>query len=197
MFFSDTFCLCDVEWWNACAFCMHACLLLLFLLPAIESNDTECNDEGEVYEYQEEEDQGLTNQGKPSILDAYLILFTYFAYFLKVYQIACFYIAVVLIAIICWLKLHKPNCYHPSRWPLWTPIQYPCSSGLLVSSKAFGKPLVEPKTLGWELKWILRATRGAVNRRYTKFYLFQFKAWHEINSLDVQLGEFPTWQANK
>jgi hypothetical protein len=28
--------------------------------------------------------------------------------------------------------------------------QYPCSSGLLVSSKAFGKPLVELKTLGWE-----------------------------------------------
>jgi hypothetical protein len=24
------------------------------------------------------------------------------------------------------------------------------SSGLLISSKAFGKPLVEPKTLGWE-----------------------------------------------
>jgi hypothetical protein len=51
---------------------MHACLLLLFLLPAIESNDTECNEEGEVYEYQEEEDQGLANQGKTSKLDAYL-----------------------------------------------------------------------------------------------------------------------------
>jgi hypothetical protein len=51
---------------------MHACLLLLSLLPAIESNDTECNEEGEVYEYQEEEDQGLAKQGKPSILDAYL-----------------------------------------------------------------------------------------------------------------------------
>jgi hypothetical protein len=51
---------------------MHACLLLLSLLPVIESNDTECNEEGEVYEYQEEEEQGLANQGKPSILDAYL-----------------------------------------------------------------------------------------------------------------------------
>jgi hypothetical protein len=89
---------------------MHACLLLLSLFPAIESNDTECNEEGEVYEYQEEEDQGLANQGKPSILDAYLILFTYFACFIKVYQIACFYIAIVLVAIVCWLKLHKPNC---------------------------------------------------------------------------------------
>jgi hypothetical protein len=59
----------------------------------IESNDTECTEEGEVYEYQEEEDQGQANQGKPSILDAYLILFTYIAGFSKVYQNACFYIA--------------------------------------------------------------------------------------------------------
>jgi hypothetical protein len=76
----------------------------LLFLPAIESNDTECTEEGEVYKYQEEEDQGQANQGKPSILDAYLILFTYFACFLKVYQNACFYIAIVLVAIICWLS---------------------------------------------------------------------------------------------
>jgi hypothetical protein len=72
MFVSDTLWLWDVEWWNACDLCMHACLLLLFLLPVIESNDTEYNEEGEVYQYQEEEGQGLANQGKPSILDAYL-----------------------------------------------------------------------------------------------------------------------------
>jgi hypothetical protein len=76
MFVSDTLWLCDVNCGNVCALCMHACLLLLSLLPAIESNDSECNEEGEVYEYQEEEDQGLANQGKPSILDTYLILFT-------------------------------------------------------------------------------------------------------------------------
>jgi hypothetical protein len=64
---------------------MHACLLLLFLLSVIESYDTECNEEGEVYKYLEEEDQGQANQGKPSILDTYLILFTYFACFIKVY----------------------------------------------------------------------------------------------------------------
>jgi hypothetical protein len=92
---------------------MHACLLLLSLLPEIESNDTECNEEGEVYVYQEEEDQGLANQGKPPILDEYLILLTHFACFIKVYQIACFYIAIVLVAINCRLKLHKPNYYHP------------------------------------------------------------------------------------
>jgi hypothetical protein len=66
----------------------------------IESNDVECTEEGEVFEYQEEEDQGQANQGKPSILDAYLILFTYFACFLKVYKHACFYIAIVRVAII-------------------------------------------------------------------------------------------------
>jgi hypothetical protein len=33
--------------------------------PAIESND-DCVEEGEVFEYQEEGDQGQANQGKPS-----------------------------------------------------------------------------------------------------------------------------------
>jgi hypothetical protein len=47
---------------------MHACVLIvcccLFFL-AIDSND-ECAEEGEVFEYQEEGDQGQANQGKPS-----------------------------------------------------------------------------------------------------------------------------------
>jgi hypothetical protein len=37
-----------------------------FLFPAIESND-DCAEEGEVFEYQEEGDQGQAHQGKPSI----------------------------------------------------------------------------------------------------------------------------------
>jgi hypothetical protein len=37
-----------------------------FLFPAIESND-DCAEEGEVFEYQEEGDQGQDHQGKPSI----------------------------------------------------------------------------------------------------------------------------------
>jgi hypothetical protein len=94
---------------------VYACVLMVsYYFPATESNE-ECAEEGEVFEYQEEEDQGLANQGKPSILDTYLILFTYFACFIKVYQTACFYIAIVLVAVICWLKLHKLDCYHPSR----------------------------------------------------------------------------------
>jgi hypothetical protein len=71
---------------------VYDCLLIAcYFLQAIESNDAECTEEGEVFEYQEKEDQGQANQGKPSILDAYLILFTYFACFLKVYENACFY----------------------------------------------------------------------------------------------------------
>jgi hypothetical protein len=52
---------------------VHACIFICALLffPAIESNE-ECTEEGEVYEYQDEEDQGQANQGKPSKLDAYL-----------------------------------------------------------------------------------------------------------------------------
>jgi hypothetical protein len=63
---------------------MHVCLLCVIIFLALESNE-ECAEEGEVFEYQEEEDQGQSTQGKPSILDTYLILFTYFACFIKVY----------------------------------------------------------------------------------------------------------------
>jgi hypothetical protein len=42
-----------------CAYCV------LLICLTIESND-ECTEEGEVFEYQEEEDQGQATQGKPS-----------------------------------------------------------------------------------------------------------------------------------
>jgi hypothetical protein len=45
---------------------MLVCLLCAITFPAIELND-ECAEEGEVYEYQEQEDQGQATQGKPSI----------------------------------------------------------------------------------------------------------------------------------
>jgi hypothetical protein len=38
---------------------------------------------GEIFEYQEEENQGQATQGKPSILDTYLILFTLLCMFHK------------------------------------------------------------------------------------------------------------------
>jgi hypothetical protein len=47
---------------------MYAWILIVvssFLFPAIESND-DCAEEGEVFEYQEDGDQGQANQGKPS-----------------------------------------------------------------------------------------------------------------------------------
>jgi hypothetical protein len=47
--------------------CMNAyCVCVVVYFPAIESND-DCAEEGEVFEYQEEGDQGQANQGKPSI----------------------------------------------------------------------------------------------------------------------------------
>jgi hypothetical protein len=49
--------------------CMHECLLCVCVVvvyfSTIESND-DCAEEGEVFEYQEEGDQGQVNQGKPS-----------------------------------------------------------------------------------------------------------------------------------
>jgi hypothetical protein len=45
--------------------------LYVIIFPAIELNE-ESVEEGEVFEYQEEEYQGLANQGKPSKLDVYV-----------------------------------------------------------------------------------------------------------------------------
>jgi hypothetical protein len=50
---------------------MHVCLLCAIIFLAIEPNE-ECAEEGGVFEYQEDEDQGQATQGKPSKLDAYL-----------------------------------------------------------------------------------------------------------------------------
>jgi hypothetical protein len=40
-------------------------IVCVVVFPAIDSID-ECAEEGEVFEYQEEGDQGQANQGKPS-----------------------------------------------------------------------------------------------------------------------------------
>jgi hypothetical protein len=101
------------------------CMYVSFLFPAIESND-DCAEEGEVFEYQEEGDQGQANQGKPStccISESYMSL--------------C--IALLLLPLLCIVFLY---CYLPyvaivgnlapqvdllsslKMTPL-TPIQYP------------------------------------------------------------------------
>jgi hypothetical protein len=56
---------------KCCDLCMHVYSLCAIIFPAIESNK-ECTEEGEVFEYQEEEDQGQATHGKPSKLVAYL-----------------------------------------------------------------------------------------------------------------------------
>jgi hypothetical protein len=63
------------------------------LLSALDSNDAGFSEEGEVFEYQEE-DQGQADQGKPSKLVAYLILVLLIACFINVYKNAYFYIAI-------------------------------------------------------------------------------------------------------
>jgi hypothetical protein len=64
------------------------------LLPTIDSNENECTEEGEVFEYQDE-NQGQADKGKPSKLVAYLILDLLNASFINVYKNAWFYIAIV------------------------------------------------------------------------------------------------------
>jgi hypothetical protein len=64
-------CLLDVCVWTLYAWVFTLC----YQFPTIESNE-ECAEEGEVYEYQEEGDQGQANQGKPSTLLHIWILIT-------------------------------------------------------------------------------------------------------------------------
>jgi hypothetical protein len=66
LFASVTRCLSYVVLFG-CNPCMHECLLGVCFIsfPALESND-DCQEEGEVFEYQEEGDQGQAHQGKPS-----------------------------------------------------------------------------------------------------------------------------------
>jgi hypothetical protein len=71
-------------------------LIGFYYLPAIESNNNECAKEREVYEYQEEKDQGQATQGKPSKLVAYLIPVLYSAYLLNDYESACFTLLLLL-----------------------------------------------------------------------------------------------------
>jgi hypothetical protein len=64
--------------------CLHA--YMCYCLSALDSNDPECTEEGEIFEYQEEGDQGQAEKGKPSKLDSYLILVLLIACFINVYE---------------------------------------------------------------------------------------------------------------
>jgi hypothetical protein len=88
-------------------------LIGCYYLSAVDSNNNECTKEGEVFEYQEEEDQGQANQGKPSNLVAYLILVLLIACLINVYENACFeYCYYLSIAIVGDLA-PRVYCYHP------------------------------------------------------------------------------------
>jgi hypothetical protein len=63
---------CDLFAAMVCVILVYLHAYILLLLPAIESNENECTEEGGIFEYQEEEDQGQANQGKPSKLVASL-----------------------------------------------------------------------------------------------------------------------------
>jgi hypothetical protein len=133
-----------------CEPCMHVCsLCVVVTFPAIDSND-ECAEEGEVFEYQEEGDQGQANQGKPSTC---CISESYY------YTMHCFTPAFLL----CIVFLY---CYYPLDSNSWrlsstsrldiihgddTPCDLfntPLIRDLMISIKVFGKLVVEPKTLG-------------------------------------------------
>jgi hypothetical protein len=74
---------------------VNACVLIYcYYLPAIDSNENKCTQEGEIFEYQEEEDQGQANQGNPSKHVAYMIPVLFIAWFIMVYENALFYVAI-------------------------------------------------------------------------------------------------------
>jgi hypothetical protein len=96
-----------------------------FLFPAIESND-DCAEEGEVFEYQEEGDQGQANQGKPStccISESYMslcIALLLFPLLCTVFLYCYFpYVAIVgdLAPQVDWLSSLKMTPLTPTQYP--------------------------------------------------------------------------------
>jgi hypothetical protein len=97
MFVSDTLWLYDIEWWSVCDLCMHVCLLCAFIFPAIESND-ECAEEGGIFEYQEEGDQGQAIKASHLLVHIWILLCHYALLYSCLYFDALFsYIAMSLI----------------------------------------------------------------------------------------------------
>jgi hypothetical protein len=88
--------------------CLHA--YVCYCSSALDSNDPECTEEGETFEYQEEGDQGQAKKGKPSILDAYLnpihLLCRLHKGLLNCMFLYCYRSCSNYID---WLKLHKPS----------------------------------------------------------------------------------------
>jgi hypothetical protein len=85
----------------------------------------------------------------------------------------------------CWLKLHKPLIIILRDDPIEHLFFTLTNSGLLISSKAVGKLLVEPKTLGWvntlgkEFKRVFEKPWSSIysTEMFSKGFLGQREKW--------------------
>jgi hypothetical protein len=126
LFVSDTPCLCGVEWMQ-CLWLVYACILIVcfYFFSAIESND-ECAEEGGIFEYQEEGDQGQAIKAS-HLLDAYLNPITTLWIALLLFLLLCIvfvYCYVPYIAIVGDLAPQVELLTSLKMTPL-TPTQYP------------------------------------------------------------------------
>jgi hypothetical protein len=95
-------------------------------LSALDSNDTECTEEEEVFEYQGE-DQGQADQGKPSELVASLIL-VYLLHVLSTFMQMHVFMLLLPLDSNYW-RLGSTSQLLSSSW--MTPLNTYLSSGLL------------------------------------------------------------------
>jgi hypothetical protein len=70
--------------------------LYCYYLPVLDSNDTECTEEGEVFEYQEEEDQGQAIKAS-HLLESYLNPITALCIILLLLLLLCIVFLILLI----------------------------------------------------------------------------------------------------
>jgi hypothetical protein len=122
--------------------------LCRYYLSALDSNDTECTKEGEVFNYQGE-DKGQAYQGKPSNLVASLNP-NFTLHVLSMFTKLHAFILILLLNSNCW-RLGSTSQILPSLW--MAPFHHlliSWISGLMVSIMAFGKTCSGAKTLGWE-----------------------------------------------
>jgi hypothetical protein len=120
-------------------------LIVCYYLLAIDSNDNKCTEEGEVFEYQEEEDQGHANQGNPSNFVAYLNPSFTPHDLLRIIKMHDF-ILLLLLNNNCW-RLSSTSQLLSSLWmtPPLTPIYPPELGARWLSSMPLEKLVVEQK----------------------------------------------------
>jgi hypothetical protein len=79
-----------------CLWLVYACILIVcYYFPAIESNE-ECTEEGEISEYQEEEDQGQATKAS-HLLVAYLNPITALCIILLLLFLLCIVFLILLL----------------------------------------------------------------------------------------------------